>query len=190
MPLPLAHGLMGATVIALCHRRQDGHFNWRNWRNWRPYALGFWLAVAPDFDCGFKWLPFAPFAGRGWHHDFTHSLGFALLCGCLVAWLLHRREDYTRQAYVYTAAMATHPLLDWLFTASSGVELLWPFYHERLRLGVTPPMAYVWHHHSMLGRAFDLTQLVLVELVLYGSLFLLVWWFGQMPQRKVKRLAR
>ncbi len=177
MPLPIAHGLMGATVIALCHRQTEGK------RNWRAYALGFLLAVAPDFDCGFKWLPFAPFAGRGWHHDFTHSLGFALLCGWLVAVLLHESKEHTRQMFVYAAAMATHPLLDWLFTSSSGVELLWPFRHDRLRLGVEPPMPYVWHHHSLLGKAFDLTQLVLVELAIYGSLFLLAWWIGQMSYR-------
>ena len=182
MPLPLAHGLMGATMIALCQRKQDG------WFNGRGYALGFALAVAPDLDILFHWLPFAPFAGRSWHHDFTHSLGFALLCGWLAAVLFHQRAEHTRQMFVYGAAMATHPLLDLLFTQSAGVELFWPFRHELVRLGVEPPVAYVWHHHSWQGKFFDLTQIALVELALYGSLFLLAWWIGQMMWRKDERV--
>ena len=182
MPLPLAHGLMGATMIAICQRKQTG------WLSWRTYLFGFALAVLPDFDCLFHKLPFAPFAGRGWHHDFTHSLGFALLCGWLVAVLFHRSAEHTRQMFVYAAAMATHPLLDYFFTISEGVELFWPFRHDRLRLGVEPPIAYVWHHHSWLGKAYDLSQIALVELALYGSLFLLAWWWGQMMWRKSEPL--
>jgi membrane-bound metal-dependent hydrolase YbcI (DUF457 family) len=178
MPTPLAHGLMGAAIIAVTKRKQDG------WFHWRGYLIGFALAAAPDLDCLFHWLPFAPFAGRGWHHDFTHSLGFALLSGWLCAVTLHRSIDHTRQMFVYAAAMATHPLLDCMFTLSEGVELLWPFRHERLRIGATPPVAYVWHHHSLLGKLVDLAQIALVEFAIFGSLFLLAWWVGQMAWRK------
>lgn len=182
MPSPVAHGLMGAAVIAALHRKEDG------WFNWRGYWLGFALAVTPDLDVLLSWLPFAPFAGRGWHHDFSHSLGFAVLCGWLVAVLLHRSQEHTRQMFVYAGAMATHPLLDFLFTSSEGVELLWPFRHERLRLGLESPIRYDWDHHSLLGRLIDLTQIALLELALFGSLFLLAWWLGQMAWRKPQQI--
>lgn len=178
MPTSLAHGLMGAAVVAGLRRKED------KWFDWRAYLLGFALAAAPDLDVLLKWLPIAPFAGRAWHHDFTHSLGFAVLCGWLVAVLLHRSAEHTRQMFVYAAAMATHSLLDFLFTSSEGVELLWPFRHERLRLGLEPPVRYAWDHHSLLGKIVDLMQIALVELALFGSLFVLAWWLGQMARRR------
>lgn len=178
MPLPIAHALMGATVVAafpLRSRRFD----------WPLYLLGGILGAAPDLDCLLEFVPFAPFTGRGWHHDFTHSLGFALLCGGLLASLLRIGPARLRAVAVLSAAMATHPLLDFMFTESAGVELFWPVSHEWVRLGLEPPVYYSWDHHSLLGLAVDAVQMGLQEIAVFGSVFLLAWLLRQLHLRTV-----
>jgi hypothetical protein len=58
VPLPVAHGLVGAGVVAaLLPSAQPGRWKW--------LAFGALLGIAPDFDYALNWLHI----GRGgWHH--------------------------------------------------------------------------------------------------------------------------
>ena len=124
MPLPVAHGLLGASLVAAVLPRV----------NPRRYALslaaGALLANAADLDFV---LVFA-FHSRAWHRGFTHSLAFALaLC---LTFLFARAGRGARAAIAYGLAYASHAALDFATTkVGGGLELLWPFSAERFALG-------------------------------------------------------
>lgn len=70
MPLPFAHGLLGASVAAAVHRRPSR-------RRYAPLVLGALLANCADLDFALVALAH----DRSYHRGFTHSLAFALaLC--------------------------------------------------------------------------------------------------------------
>jgi membrane-bound metal-dependent hydrolase YbcI (DUF457 family) len=180
MPLPIAHGLMGAAAVAALHP------NFVLRRDWRFLLLGAGFGICPDFDYLLNWIRFL---GRGWHHDFTHSILFALLLGSLSGRL--REGDWLRAGSKYAIAILTHPLLDYVYTDSRGVELFWPFSNRRFALGIMPPIEYSFRHHSFLLFLADLLGLILVELFLAGSVLATTLIFRRMFQlRTVDPAAR
>lgn len=155
MPLPVAHGLVGASVAAAL--APEG---WMATRRRRVGVLlaGALLANAPDFDF---LLAFA-LRSRAWHRGFTHSLAFALLSlGLLALWLGRAR---LREALACGLAYASHGLLDWATTKEGGgVELLWPLTGERFGLR--------WHGLSELPSRLaplEVVQALAVESALFG----------------------
>jgi membrane-bound metal-dependent hydrolase YbcI (DUF457 family) len=124
MPLPVAHGLIGASVVVLLR----GRFSLR--RDWGMMAFGAALGVLPDFDIFFSWvLGF----GIKWHGSFTHSIFFAAVAGCVSAAL--RREGETRDIPVYAMATLSHGLLDVITRKEfGGAQLFWPFSQRTYRL--------------------------------------------------------
>jgi membrane-bound metal-dependent hydrolase YbcI (DUF457 family) len=129
MPLPLAHSLIGATLAEALLPSDTERRN-------RLIAFAACLAVLPDLDFLFVWL--LDF-DRDWHRGFTHSIGFALCCGGLMAitaWGRHR----TRQVAVCTLTLLSHGLLDALTTVNGrGVQLLWPLSCTRFKAGIFAP---------------------------------------------------
>lgn len=124
MPLPFAHGLVGASVVAALHPRPS---------RWRcaPLVLGAALANCADLDFALVFLAH----DRSYHRGLTHSLAFALAAclAMLAAFGLARAWE----ALAYGLAYASHALLDYTTTKfGGGVELLWPFSADRLGLGV------------------------------------------------------
>src|SRR3982751_2616150 len=73
--LPVAHGLVGATMVASLASDPRS-------RNSRHLLLGAVLGIAPDFDYA---IHYVPGLGGGWHHGFTHSLIFGCLVGLLMS---------------------------------------------------------------------------------------------------------
>ncbi|HEX6184190.1 MAG TPA: metal-dependent hydrolase [Pyrinomonadaceae bacterium] len=125
MPLPIAHGLLGASLVAAVLPRASA----------RRYALslaaGALLANAADLD----FLLVFGLHMRGWHRAFTHSFAFALLVWLLLFILLGGRR--ARKSVAYGLAYASHAVLDFATTKfGGGVELLWPFTSERFALGL------------------------------------------------------
>src|SRR5215213_2895101 len=104
MPMPVAHGLMGATLVAALRPRRSPR------RFAHALAAGALLANAADLDF---FLVYA-FRSRAWHRGFTHSLAFALLVGLLLLFLLGRRR--AREAVAYGLAYASHAALDFATT--------------------------------------------------------------------------
>ncbi len=162
MPLPVAHALVGASVVAaLRPSTQSG--------NWRVLALGAFLGIAPDFDYALNWQRI--WAG-GWHHGFTHSIPFALMVGLLVIILL--RQWSIRSYLVFSAAFVSHTLLDYMLTESRGVALWWPFTNRRYKFRFPNPIDYSWSDNSWTQAALDLLKISFVELLIFVPIFAIV----------------
>jgi membrane-bound metal-dependent hydrolase YbcI (DUF457 family) len=161
MPLPVAHSLLGASVAAALTNKSEVR--------WPLLSLGALLAVCPDFDYVLNWLH----VGRGgWHHGFTHSILFAVFVGALTAFVSGWRN--VRGFIVFSAATASHALLDYVMTESRGVALWWPFTDHRYKLGGTNLIDYTWSSASLWAAAIDVLRISLIELFIFAPLLLLV----------------
>jgi inner membrane protein len=161
MPLPVAHSLVGVTVAAA--------FSGKSEARWQVLSLGALLAVCPDSDYLLNWLH----VGRGgWHHGFTHSILFALFVGALTAFVFGWRS--VRGFIVFSAATASHTLLDYVMTESRGVALWWPFTDRRYKFGGTNPIDYTLSSASLWDAAVDVLRISLVELIIFAPMLLLV----------------
>lgn len=128
MATPIGHALAGIAAGSLATGRHDliG-----------PRAdLVLFAAVAVAAD-----LDFIPGLISGdmtyWHHGFSHSLGAALLCGLIMAYIGHKRGG---QAWWWAWAgfmvWGSHVLVDYLTLDTlppHGVPLLWPLSGEYFR---------------------------------------------------------
>ena len=124
MPLPVAHGLVGASIVAALHPRP------LSGRHSMPLIIGAFLANSADFD----FLLVLTLHSRAWHRGFSHSIMVALFVCLLLVLSLGKRR--VREAVAYGLAFASHGVLDYATTKEGGgVELLWPFSGERLMLG-------------------------------------------------------
>ncbi|HVF92222.1 MAG TPA: metal-dependent hydrolase [Blastocatellia bacterium] len=126
MPLPVAHGLVGASIIAVS---RDGS---SPLEKWKALLLGAMLAILPDGDLLFAW---AFGLGTSWHGSFSHSIAFAAATGLLASALTGRPR--IREAAIFGLATLSHGLLDACASKSfGGVELLWPVSSRRLKLNL------------------------------------------------------
>lgn len=175
MPLPLAHSVIGASVAAALHKKTAG------W--WKLLFLSAFLGVCPDFDYVLNWLR----VGRGgWHHGFTHSIMFALVVGA--ATTLVTRWRSVHGFVVFSAATASHTLLDYLMTESRGVSLWWPFTDHRYKLQGPNPIDYTWSTTSFAEAVVDVLRISLTELLIFGPILLTVVLLRSMSFRKGKTL--
>ena len=124
MPLPFAHGLVGAGIVAALHPRPSR-------RRFAPLLVGALLANCADLD----FVLVALAHDRSYHRGFTHSLAFSLaFCVAMLAVFGRAR---LREALAYGLAYASHAPLDYSTTKlGGGLELLWPFSSERFGLGL------------------------------------------------------
>lgn len=124
MPLPVAHGLLGASFIAALHPQPIK----------RAFAVPLLVAAivsnAPDFD----FLLVFALHSKSWHRGFTHSIVFAIIVYLLSSLVLGKRR--LQEALAYGLTFGSHGILDYLTSKEgTGVELLWPFSDEKLILG-------------------------------------------------------
>src|ERR1700738_3497709 len=118
MPLPVAHGLLGATIVAAIHTQPSRLYC-------APLLFGALLAIAADLD----FLLVFVFDTISWHRGFSHSL----VAGLFVLFLFVERFRKWRvsDAFGFVLAFASHGILDSLTTKEGGgVELFWPFSRE------------------------------------------------------------
>ncbi|MEO6589215.1 MAG: metal-dependent hydrolase [Pyrinomonadaceae bacterium] len=123
MPLPIAHGLVGASLVSLIHPTANS-------KNWKPLLIGFVLANSPDLD--FAGSIF--FGLHGFHRGFIHSLFFAVLVAGLIFILL--RKNNLLIPLAYSAAFFSHTILDYITAKSGGVRLFSPFDYTAYKLGL------------------------------------------------------
>lgn len=156
MPLPLAHGLLGATLVAAIHPKPTK-------RHFAPLLVGGLLANAADFDFALVFI----LRSKAWHRGFSHSLASALLVGLIFVLLLGVRR--VREAIAYGSAFASHSILDYVTTKEGGgVELFWPLSAGRIGLG--------WAGLSELPSRMTPTEIVtslILELMLFTPPLLL-----------------
>jgi membrane-bound metal-dependent hydrolase YbcI (DUF457 family) len=125
MPLPLAHGLVGATIVAASRE----NFSFR--KDWRALSLGAALAVIPDFDLVLSWILRY---GAHTHGGFTHSIMFSMAAGFLACLLM--REKNVRGFVTYALATLSHGVLDVVTRKEfGGSALLWPVTSHKFKLG-------------------------------------------------------
>lgn len=123
MPLPIAHGLLGASLISLIHPNADA-------KNWKPLLIGFILANTPDLD----FVGSICFGWSNFHRGITHSLFFAVLVSGFIFFLLRQKNRLIPLAY--SAAFLSHTLLDFSAAKNGAVRLLIPFDYDAYRLGL------------------------------------------------------
>jgi len=154
MPLPIAHGLIGASIVAATLPEASPV------RNWKPLLLGAALSISPDLDYFFR---------IGWHRGFTHSLFFAsvvsLMCFALI------KFTNLRMAIGFAGAIFSHGLLDFATTKTMpGVELLWPFSTHRFGLGLVD-----YYHLTGVDPVYFLDKDVLLDLLKMGVFELIIF---------------
>lgn len=161
MPFPVGHALIGASVAAALDKRSEAL--------WKVLFLGALLGICPDFDYLLNVLR----VGRGgWHHGFTHSIVFALFGGALTALVFGWRSVHG--FIVFSAAIASHTLLDYFMTESRGVSLWWPFTDRRYKFRGPNPIDYRWDDSSFWTTAADFLQISFIEVIVFGPILLLV----------------
>src|SRR5688500_16132696 len=99
MPLPVAHGLLRASIVAALHQKPS------RIRYSVCLLAGALLANASDLD----FLLVAGLQSKDWHRGFTHSIVFSLLICLLFLFIL--RKGPLRNALAYGLAFTSHGLL-------------------------------------------------------------------------------
>ena len=161
MPLPVAHALVGASVVAAI---QDPGASRRTYSRMVLAAL---LANAADLD----FILVYALGSKTWHRAFTHSLVFSLLVFVLLALSLGRSRLKT--AVAYGIAFGSHAVLDFVTTKEgSGIELFWPFSEKRVMLGLWglsewPSRLTTWQIVEALALEFALFTPVLVAILIF-----------------------
>lgn len=166
MPFPVAHGLLGATVVVSLHPSAVPN------RDWKPLLCGVILSLCPDFDYFFEWI-------LHWthgHRAFTHSVAFAVVVGSAMVLLMGRARR--REAMAYSLALLSHTLLDFSTTKiNEGVQLLWPFSKELYRLGLLGFSEFEGGFETpymLLARLNDVLLASVIELIVFLPVFLAV----------------
>ncbi len=169
MPTPVGHVLGGLAVYAATGDKplkKDLTFA----------AACVAVSLFPDLD-----FAIGPFAGRSYHHYFSHSLGFAALFG-LGAYLVARafgRSKPLRDAGILFAIYLSHIFLDLLAKDASppfGVQLLWPF-SEAFHMSPFAIFDEVWR--GTLSKLFGLHNWLTVvrEVVILAPVGAALWWW-------------
>ena len=164
MPFPVAHGIVGASIVALSLPNVSLK------RDWKKLALGAFLAICPDFDVIFPWILHLP-----WHRGFSHSIAFAVVVMLLTSSTVS--ESRVKVAAVYGCAIASHGLLDAITTKTSkGVELFWPLSTYSFRLGLFeyPAFTVNLRYQSWADALINLFKMGLIELVVFAPVLLLL----------------
>ena len=122
MPSPIGHSLAGYAIYSSVEARQ----------NWRTIILFVLVAILPDID----FLPgFIVGSPNKYHHQFTHSLGFAVIVGLLSSGFLSIKgnKQFWRNFWIFSGLIFSHVVLDFFTLDTSvpyGEQLLWPFTTE------------------------------------------------------------
>jgi len=157
MPLPIAHGLLGASAVAALHPKFTNHF-------YLPLLIGAFLANAADFDFLFVFI----FGSKAWHRGFSHSITLAVIVFGIFLW--HYRRRNWRKAAAFGLAFASHGFLDFVTTTGvGGLKLFSPFSNERFALG--------WFGLSEAPSkltALEIIQALGIEILIFAPLLLLI----------------
>jgi membrane-bound metal-dependent hydrolase YbcI (DUF457 family) len=173
MPTPVGHVLGGAAAyLATTDRalRED--------MGLAAACIG--VSLFPDLD-----FAITPFAGRSYHHYFTHSLGFAALFAIavyLLARVLKRSRPF-REASILTAVYLSHILLDFLgkdTTTPFGVQLFWPF-SDVFYISSISIFDEVWR--GSLGKLFGWHNwwTMAREVLIMAPVTAFLWWWRRLP---------
>ena len=173
VPTPVGHALGGLAVFVGTQGIP---------KDWTLLGATLVAALLPDLD-----LAIGPFAGRSYHHYFTHSLGFTVLFAGIAYWTMRKmgRVAPFRDAGVIATGYLSHIILDMLtkdMTPPFGVQLLWPF-SDAFIISPVSIFSDVWR--GSLAQLFGLHNwmaMVHEILVLLPAVGLLWWLRGRRAQ--------
>jgi membrane-bound metal-dependent hydrolase YbcI (DUF457 family) len=126
MSLPTGHSALGACLYLAFNKKDT-----RLIKRWKEIALYIFNANVPDLD----YIPYFIFRTResfAYHHWITHTLGFAMLYGAIMAALCKkfRNGTFMERFMVFFALVYSHVLLDTMANNGIppvGVMLFYPF---------------------------------------------------------------
>ncbi len=120
MPYPIAHGLIGVSIVAAASSSECSVA-----RNRWLLLLGFVLGICPDFDFFLIW--FFQF-DKTWHRGFSHSLLFAFFVALLIT--AFKGKHGVRTFMMCSLAISSHAVLDAAVSNKHGVPFFWPWVHR------------------------------------------------------------
>jgi membrane-bound metal-dependent hydrolase YbcI (DUF457 family) len=166
MALPIAHGLVGATIGALLIPEEARK------AKLKTIVTAAAVAILPDLDYVFYrvlgW-------GESWHRSFSHSIVFALAAGAMASIVVGPRR--IRWFLIYSLATLSHPVLDALVSEQGGVQFLWPWSERMFHFGVIAyPSVFEGNSglHSVVNR---IVKYSLVEVMVFAPLLVFVLGF-------------
>ncbi len=168
MPLPVAHGIVGASVLLALRVPGD------RLSLGQTLFLGAALGLLPDVDLALVWL-------LDWgnlaHGAMTHSVFFALCVGVVLAgWRRAGRRWRFSEVLSYSSATLTHGVLDMLVRKEfGGAALYWPLSDEKLRFGLFDYFAFYPGSEPLapvLRRALEISA---YEALLFAPCLLFAW---------------
>ena len=163
MSFPVAHGLVGASVVAGFARDLSPR------RDWGKLLLGAAVANVPDLDY-FALIKVFHFP-ESWHRGPLHSITFALLVGVCAALVLS--GPWLRQTLIFWAATASHGFLD-LFSRNP-VEIFWPWSAARVDFGMSTYYSMSqMRAEPVMSQITYMAKICLFEFVIFAPVFLLV----------------
>jgi inner membrane protein len=167
MPLPIAHSLLGASIVALIYPKTEK-------RIWLPLSIGAILANAADFDFALVFL----LGSKDLHRGFSHSILFAVIVSLLI--LFAYKFKRIKESSAFSLAFASHFLLDFTTTKiGDGIELFWFFNRERFGLR--------WFSLSEYPSKMSATELIttiIVEMIMFTLILLTTLYFRKKYHEK------
>jgi inner membrane protein len=123
---------------------------------------GMILSILPDLDVILLQMGVSWYSVYG-HRGFTHSIGFALICGLLLAMYFRQRSP---QALIFGAAVVlSHALLDAITWGGQGVALYWPINNDR----------FLFSYHPLPASPLDLLHFIRWSGFILRAEFRIVW---------------
>lgn len=159
MASPIGHLLVGGAVGAAFAVKDEPR---------RSTGAGALAAIVPDLD-----FVLGAFIGEParFHHAVTHSIAFAVIAAVLGIGLT--RTNAVRWGVLVGLAYGSHLLLDWITLddgAPIGIPLFWPL-SSQVFASPVPLLPRV--PHSIGLPSMEVFRLGLLELLLFGAVFLL-----------------
>ncbi len=126
MALPTGHSALGICLYFVFNKKDISSI-----KKWKEIGFFIFSASVPDMD----YIPYFVFRTKEsylYHHGITHTLGFAILYGAIVAVLYKRffREKFIKSFIIFFILVYSHVLLDFFSTDDIppiGVMLFYPF---------------------------------------------------------------
>ena len=172
MPFPIAHGMIGASIVAASRKNVSLS------RDWQSLLMGAALANCPDFDFFFVWVLDL---SDTWHRGFSHSITFAVIAGLIASALAGRPR--LKDILVYGAAAMSHSLLDALSSRMSpGVQLFWPFSSDYYRSGLFEYVDMYLTRYPWQEFLVGAIKVSLIEAVVFAPLLLLTLFINRSRQ--------
>lgn len=169
MALPIAHGLIGASVAGLLAPQQTTA------QNVKMVLICAVLANVPDFDYFFyQFLDW----GESWHRSFSHSIVFSIVVGALTAVAL---GPFTyRSVAIFSLAILSHPVLDAVISEfPSGVQFFWPLSTRRIGFALIDYPNTFGRSRETYAVIVRFLKISFFELLFFSPLFVTSLWVGR-----------